>query len=70
MDAGGQVMVVTPDNRVGSAEGRHSGLETADRVEVRRARTKATWWWSAAARVCRPGQEVQPKLTAMSAVKE
>jgi RND family efflux transporter MFP subunit len=64
--AGGSVMVITPNNRV---EVRHValGLETASRVEIRSGLNDGDLVVLAGRASLKAGQEVRPKVTAMSA---
>ncbi len=70
VDAGGQVMVVTTDNRL-EVRKIALGMETADRVEVKlRTEGRRSGGGCRTRRVCRRAKQVQPKMTAMNAVKD
>jgi RND family efflux transporter MFP subunit len=65
----GQVVVVTPNNRVAPRK-IQLGIETASDVEVRSGLNEGDMVVLGAKSGLQPGQEVQPKLTSMSAAKQ
>jgi RND family efflux transporter MFP subunit len=69
IDTAGQVMVVTPNNRL-ELRKVVAGMETADRVEVRSGLNEGDMVVIGARSSLKAGDEVHPKLTAMTAVKE
>jgi RND family efflux transporter MFP subunit len=69
LDTNHQVMVVTPTNRV-EVRKLGTGLETADRVEVRSGLNDGDLVVLAGRSSLQPGDEVKPKLTVMAAAKE
>jgi RND family efflux transporter MFP subunit len=69
LDGGSQVMVVTPNNRV-EVRKLGTGLESADRVEIKSGLNEGDLVVIAGRAALRPGEEVKPKLTTMAAVKE
>ncbi len=69
IDAGTRVMVVTPNHRV-EFRTIAPGMETADWVEVKSGLNEGDLVVVAGRNTLQPGQEVQPKLTAMGAVKD
>jgi multidrug efflux pump subunit AcrA (membrane-fusion protein) len=62
-------MVVTPNNRL-ELRKVVAGMETADRVEVRSGLNEGDMVVIGARSSLKAGDEVHPKLTAMTAVKE
>ncbi|MEO8370839.1 MAG: efflux RND transporter periplasmic adaptor subunit [Candidatus Solibacter sp.] len=69
VDATGQVMVVTADNRVEMRK-IETGMETAERVEVKNGLAAGDMVVLAGRASLQVGEAVHPKLTAMSASKE
>ena len=65
----GRVMVVTPNNRV-EARQIALGLETANKVEVRSGLNEGDLVVIGGRAALQSGQEVRPKLTAMTAAKQ
>jgi RND family efflux transporter MFP subunit len=65
-DTAGQVMVITPNSRV-EVRKIALGLETANRVEVRSGLNEGDMVVLSGRSSLKPGQEVRPKLTAMTA---
>jgi RND family efflux transporter MFP subunit len=65
----GQVMVVTPNQRV-EVRKIELGLETADKVEVRSGLNEGDMVVIGARAGLQPGEEVRPKLVTMSASKQ
>jgi len=63
---GGQVMVVTPNNRV-ELRKISLGLETADRVEVLSGLNEGDMVVIGGRASLQPGEEVRPKVTTMTA---
>ncbi len=61
----GQVVVITPDNRVENRKVQ-IGLETADKVEVKSGLKDGEMVVTGSRSGLQPGQEVRPKLTAMT----
>ena len=69
VDAGGQVMVVTPESRL-EVRKIALGMESADRVEVKSGLKEGEMVVVAGRASLQAGEQVQPKMTAMNAVKE
>jgi len=69
VDATGQVMVVTADNRVEMRK-IETGMETADRVEIKSGLNSGDMVVLAGRASLQVGEAVHPKLTAMAASKE
>jgi RND family efflux transporter MFP subunit len=69
LDTSHQVMVVTPTNRV-EVRKLGTGLETADRVEVKSGLNDGDLVVVAGRSSLQPGDEVKPKVTVMAAAKE
>jgi RND family efflux transporter MFP subunit len=69
VDAGGQVTVVTPESRL-EVRKIALGLESADHVEVKSGLKEGEMVVLAGRASLQAGAQVQPKMTAMSAVKE
>jgi RND family efflux transporter MFP subunit len=69
IDASHQVMVVTPNNRV-EVRKLGTGMESADRVEVKSGLNDGDLVVVAGRASLQPGEEVKPKLTVMAAAKE
>jgi RND family efflux transporter MFP subunit len=69
VDSTGQVMVVTADNRVEMRK-IETGMETADRVEVKSGLSAGDQVVLAGRASLQVGEAVHPKLTAMTASKE
>jgi RND family efflux transporter MFP subunit len=66
VDSGGQVTVVTPDNRV-AVRKVELGLETADKVEVKSGLKDGDLVVIGSRSGLQPGQEVRPKITVIGA---
>jgi len=69
VDAGGQVMVVTPESRL-EVRKIALGMESADHVEVKSGLREGEMVVVAGRASLQAGEQVQPKMTAMNAVKE
>ena len=62
----GQVMIVTPNNRVEKRKVT-LGIETANQVEIRSGLNEGDSVVLSGRAALQPGQEVRPKVTAMTA---
>jgi RND family efflux transporter MFP subunit len=69
VDAGGQVMVVTLDNRV-EVRKVASGMETADRMEITSGLNSGEMVVISGRAALQAGEAVTPKLTAMTGVRK
>jgi RND family efflux transporter MFP subunit len=68
VEAGGKVYLVTPQNRV-EVRAVTTGLETADRAEIRSGLRPGELVVIGSRSQLKPGQEVRPKLTELTALK-